>query len=118
MAGPVPPARLAALIELVETGRVSGPVAKDVFARMRATGRAAAEIVEAERLARVDDEAAIAAAVREVMAAHPKAVAEYRGGRTKTFGFLVGRAMRATAGRADPVRLTRRLREALDGEGT
>ena len=78
VAGPVPPARLAALIALVESGRVSGPVAKDVFARMRATGRQPAEIVEADQLGRVDDEAAIAAAIREVMAAHPRAVAEYR----------------------------------------
>ncbi len=116
VAGPVPPAGLAALIALVEAGRVSGPVAKEVFARMRATGHAAADIVEAEGLARVDDEAALAAVVRDVMAAHPKVVAECRRGRTKAFGFLVGQAMKATAGRADPVRLTRRLREALEDE--
>jgi aspartyl-tRNA(Asn)/glutamyl-tRNA(Gln) amidotransferase subunit B len=116
VAGPVPPARLAALIALVEQGRISGPVAKDVFARMRTTGRAAAAIVDAEGLARVDDEAAIEAVVKDVVAAHPKAVAEYRRGRTKTFGFLVGQAMKATAGRADPERLARRLRAALDRE--
>ena len=117
VAGPVPPGRLAGLIALAEAGRVSGPVAKDVFARMRATGRPADEIVEAEGLARVDDDAAVGAIVRDVVAAHPKAVGEYRRGKTKTFGFLVGQAMKATGGRADPERVARRLRDLLDGPG-
>ncbi len=113
VSGRVPPVRLAELTRLIDEGQISGPAAKDVFIHMVATGLGAAEIADREGLGRLDDEAALAQAVRAVVAVNTKAVADYRAGKRKAFGFLVGQAMKATGGRADPERLTRLLEAAL-----
>ncbi len=70
-------------------------------------GRTAEVIVAAEGLARIDDEEAIAAAVRQVIDANADAVAQYRAGKQQTFGFLVGQVMKATRGRRTPAASTR-----------
>ena len=113
---PLDPAALAGLIRLLDSGTITGPIAKDVFERMWASGRPAAEIVAAEGLARIDDEAAVRAAVREAIEANPAAAAQYRAGRTQTFGFLVGQVMKATRGKANPSLVNALLRRLLDGE--
>ena len=110
---PLRPEALAELIELIDTGSITGPVAKTVFEKMYDTGKSAAEIVEADGLGRIDDAAAIDAAVREVLSAHAGPVAEYRAGKTKTFGFLVGQVMKATAGKADPKHVNESVRRVL-----
>jgi aspartyl-tRNA(Asn)/glutamyl-tRNA(Gln) amidotransferase subunit B len=107
---------LAELVALADKGTITGPIAKDVFEKMYASGRRAAEIVEAEGLARIDDAAAIDAIVVEVLAGHASTVAEYRAGKTKTFGFLIGQVMKATAGKADPARVNQSVRRVLDGQ--
>jgi aspartyl-tRNA(Asn)/glutamyl-tRNA(Gln) amidotransferase subunit B len=109
------PQALAGLIRLIDTGKISGPIAKDVFDKMFASGRPAAEIVESEGLARVDDEDAITAAVQSVLDANPKAVAEFRAGKQQTFGFLVGQVMKATRGKANPTLVNDLLRRLLTG---
>ena len=111
---PMTPEALAGLIRLVESGTITGPVAKDVFEKMLATGRPAAEIVAAEGLARIDDEAAIERAVRQVIDAHPEPVAQYRGGKQQLFGFFVGQVMKATGGKANPARVNALMRRLLD----
>ncbi len=80
---------------------------------MYASGRSAAAIVEAEGLSRIDDQAAIEAAIRSVLDAHPKPVAEYRAGKQQTFGFLVGQVMKATRGKANPALVNDLLRRML-----
>ena len=108
------PAALGGLIRLVESGTISGPIAKDVFEKMYGSGRAAADIVEAEGLGRIDDESALEATVREVLARHPKAVDQYRAGKGQTFGFLVGQVMKATRGQANPELVNAILRRELE----
>jgi aspartyl-tRNA(Asn)/glutamyl-tRNA(Gln) amidotransferase subunit B len=110
----LPPDRLAGLVRLVEDGHISNSMAKVVFGRMLATGRAAPEIVEAEGLGRLDDIAALELAVQAVVEGHPKAAADYRAGKRKAFGFLVGQVMSATGGRADPETVRRLLESALE----
>ena len=105
---------LAELIALIDKGAISGPIAKEVFEKMYGSGRRAAEIVDAEGLARIDDPAAIDKVVSEVLEGHAATVAEYRAGKTKTFGFLVGQVMKATAGKADPARVNESVRRVLD----
>ena len=105
---------LAELIGLVESGAVSGSMAKDVFERMWETGRSAREIVHAENLSQIGDTGALSALVDEALAAQPDAVARYRAGRTGALGFLVGRIMRATRGQANPRLVDSLLRERLD----
>jgi len=105
---------LGELIALVDAGVITGPVAKDVFEKMYGSGRRAQEIVQAEGLARIDDAGAIDAMVRDVLGAHAATVAEYRAGKTKTFGFLVGQVMKAAAGKADPAKVNESVRRYLD----
>ena len=107
---------LAELIRLIDTGAITGPVAKEVFEKMYATGRSAGMIVEEEGLGRISDAAAIDRIVRDVLAAHPGPVAEYRAGKAKTFGFLIGQVMKATAGKADPARVNESVRRVLAGD--
>ena len=105
---------LGELIVLVDNGTITGPIAKDVFEKMYGSGRRAKEIVDAEGLARIDDAAAIDAMVRDVLAGHAPTVAEYRAGKTKTFGFLVGQVMKAAAGKADPAKVNESVRRFLE----
>jgi aspartyl-tRNA(Asn)/glutamyl-tRNA(Gln) amidotransferase subunit B len=106
--------RLAGLIALVEKGAISGSMAKDVFEKMFETGRTAATIVEADGLAQIDDESQIAALIGQVVAANADAVAQYRGGKASTFGFLVGQVMKAARGKANPRRVNELLKQTLD----
>jgi aspartyl-tRNA(Asn)/glutamyl-tRNA(Gln) amidotransferase subunit B len=84
---------------------------------MYGSGGRAREIVEAEGLARIDDHDAIERMVRETLQGHAATVAEYRAGKTKTFGFLVGQVMKAAAGKADPARVNAAVKRFLDGGG-
>ena len=107
---------VAALLALVEDGTINGKIAKEVFAKMVATGEPPKTIVEREGLAQVTDTAAIEAVVREVLAANPKQVEQYRGGKTAVLGFFVGQVMKATRGQANPKAVNEILR-ALLAEG-
>ena len=111
---PVAPGALAELVRLIDSGTISGAIAKEVFARMVDTGRAAAEIVAAEGLAQIGDESAIASAIRDVIANNGDAVAQYRAGKQQTFGFLVGQVMKATGGKANPKLANQLLKRELD----
>jgi aspartyl-tRNA(Asn)/glutamyl-tRNA(Gln) amidotransferase subunit B len=110
----IDPARLADLIGLVERGTISGSVAKEVFQKMYDTGATAEAVIAAEGLSQISDEGALLAAVRDVLAANPGPVAQYRGGKTKTFGFLVGQVMKATRGQGNPQLINDLLRRELD----
>ncbi|HYN05853.1 MAG TPA: Asp-tRNA(Asn)/Glu-tRNA(Gln) amidotransferase subunit GatB [Vicinamibacterales bacterium] len=111
---PIRPDALAELAGLTERGVVSSSVAKEVFEKMWATGRPAAVIVEEEGLGQIGDEAALAAVITDVLARHPDAVAQFRAGKQATFGFLVGQAMKASGGKANPKLVSDALRKALE----
>jgi aspartyl-tRNA(Asn)/glutamyl-tRNA(Gln) amidotransferase subunit B len=112
---PVPAAALADLIRLVDDGTISGKIAKTVFEEMARGGGPPRPIVERLGLVQIVDERAIREAIDRVLRENPGPAADYRGGKAKAFGFLVGQVMRATAGRASPALVNRLLREALDG---
>jgi aspartyl-tRNA(Asn)/glutamyl-tRNA(Gln) amidotransferase subunit B len=111
---PLTPDALAGLIRLVDSGTISGPTAKEVFEKMYASGRSAQAIVEADGLARIDDEAAVQAAVGKVLAAHADAVAQYRAGKKQTYGFLVGQVIKSMGGKANPALVNALVRRELD----
>jgi aspartyl-tRNA(Asn)/glutamyl-tRNA(Gln) amidotransferase subunit B len=113
-ASPVGARRLAGLLRLIERGTISGAIAKGVFDTMFASGREAAEIVEAEGLTQIDDGAHILELIASVLSRNADAVAQYRAGKASTFGFLVGQVMKATAGKANPKRVNELLKQALD----
>jgi aspartyl-tRNA(Asn)/glutamyl-tRNA(Gln) amidotransferase subunit B len=108
------PEALAGLIALIDKGTISNAIAKDVFARMYDSGRTADEVVAAEGLAQIDDEAALVGVVRDVMASNADAVAQYRSGNNKPFGFLVGQVMKGTGGKANPKLANQLLKRELD----
>jgi aspartyl-tRNA(Asn)/glutamyl-tRNA(Gln) amidotransferase subunit B len=112
-ASPIAADRLAGLLSLVEQGTISGSIAKGVFEKMLATGRAADEIVAADGLTQIDDESQIAALIADVLATHADPVAQYRAGKASAFGFLVGQVMKAGGGKANPKRVNELLRKAL-----
>ena len=105
---------LAELAGLTEAGAISSSVAKEVFEKMWATGRRAGAIVDEEGLGQIGDDAAVAAIVADVLAGHPDAVAQFRAGKQATFGFLVGQAMKASGGKANPKVVSDALRKALE----
>jgi aspartyl-tRNA(Asn)/glutamyl-tRNA(Gln) amidotransferase subunit B len=112
---PLPAERLAGLIRLIDKGTISSSIAKDVFARMYDSGRSADEIVETEGLAQIGDESELTAIVRSVITANADAVAQYRGGKMQTFGFLVGQVMKGSKGKANPKVANELLRKELGG---
>jgi aspartyl-tRNA(Asn)/glutamyl-tRNA(Gln) amidotransferase subunit B len=111
---PLAPRALAGLIALVDKGTISSSIAKDVFARMYDSGRSADEVVASEGLAQIGDEGALEGVIRDVLGAQADAVAQYRAGKTSTFGFLVGQVMKATGGKANPKLASELLRRELD----
>ncbi len=112
--GSADPAELAALVKLVADGAISGTNAKEVFAEHFASGTSVASIVEARGFRQISDAGALGAAIDEVLAANPAAVADYRAGTTAVVGFLVGQVMKATRGQANAVMVQTALRERLD----
>ena len=93
---------LAALIAAVKAGRVNHQAARKVFAHMVATGDAPEAAIAASGLEQISDEARLAEIVRDVLAAQPKAVADWRAGKDKVLHALKGEVMRATRGTANP----------------
>ena len=107
---PVGPDRLGALIRLADGGTVSSTAAQEVFQRMLTDDRDPREIVDAEGLAQVSDDARLRHWVDGALAEHPDEAERLRAGETKLIGFFVGAAMRASGGQADP----ERVREILE----
>jgi aspartyl-tRNA(Asn)/glutamyl-tRNA(Gln) amidotransferase subunit B len=110
---PITPVALAGLIVIVDTGTISSTVAKDVFATIYESGRAAAEIVAAEGLAQISDASSLEPMVARVVAAHPDIVAEIRAGKDRKFQFLVGLVMKETKGKGDPKLVTELIQAAI-----
>ena len=99
---PVPPRALGELIKLIDDGAISGTVGKDVFEKMFTSGDAPGVIIEREGLTQISDSAAIENLVRGVIDENPDQVAEYRAGKDKVIGWMVGQIMKASRGQANP----------------
>ncbi len=111
---PVSSAALGELVGLVADSTISGRIAKDVFAEMFETGQSASAIVESRGLRQISDRGAVSAMIDSVMMRESGKVAEYRGGKSKLFGFFVGQVMKESRGKADPKVVNALLREKLD----
>ncbi len=107
------PAWLAEIVRLVDAGRVNTSTGKALLDKVETTGRSPQEIVAAEGLAKVDDEAAIRVVVEEVIAASPDEVASYRGGKRGLLGWFVGQVMKKMQGKADAQKARAILEELL-----
>jgi aspartyl-tRNA(Asn)/glutamyl-tRNA(Gln) amidotransferase subunit B len=110
---PVSAGNLAELLGLIQKGSISGKMGKDILAAMFASGKSANEVMAEKGLEQINDTEKIAAVVREIMAANPKQVEQYRSGKTATLGWFVGQVMKATRGQANPPLVQEILKKEL-----
>lgn len=111
---PVPSEELAKLLKLIDSGLISGKIAKTVFEEMVSSGKAPYDIVREKGLEQITDNDAIFEAVQKVLAAHNNEVESYKAGKTKLLGFFVGQVMKATQGKANPKMVNEVLRKMLE----
>lgn len=112
---PVPPEHVGELVGLLQSGELSGKLAKEIFPKMFADGLGPKAIMERDCLKQISDTGALDKIIDEVLAANPKQVEQYKGGKTAVMGFLVGQVMRASKGQANPAALNELLKVKLDG---
>jgi aspartyl-tRNA(Asn)/glutamyl-tRNA(Gln) amidotransferase subunit B len=112
-AAPVSGQQLGGLLKRIQDGTISGKIAKEVFDAMWLGEGDADSIIEKRGLQQISDADAIGQVVAEVLAANPAIVAEYRAGKEKAFHALVGKAMAATKGKANPAQVNALLRKKL-----
>ena len=110
---PVSPSALVDLLKLIESGTISGNIAKGVFEEMYRTQKSAGSIVEEKGLKQITDSSAIEKIVAEVIQANPGQVEEFKRGKEKVLGFLVGQVMKASKGKANPGIVNKLLKEKM-----
>ena len=106
-------AHLAKLIELLDAGTINQTVAKEVFEQIFREDIDPEQYVEAHGLKMVNDDNLLRTVVEQVIAANPQSVADYRGGKEKALGFLVGQTMKQMKGKANPGAVNKMLKELL-----
>jgi len=99
---PIPPEALDELVNLIDSGKISGKQGKEVFAEMFATGKDAAAIVKEKGIEQLSDLSAIEKLCDEVIAANPKPVADFRAGNAASLNFLKGQVLKLSKGKANP----------------
>jgi aspartyl-tRNA(Asn)/glutamyl-tRNA(Gln) amidotransferase subunit B len=109
----VRPTHLQQLLGLIQTGAVSGKMAKQIFEAMFSASDPQLALEEAKKSSQITDESELEALVDRVISENAKSVADYKAGRQQAFGFLVGQAMKLSGGRANPARLNTLLREKI-----
>ena len=110
---PVSAEHLGELVKLIHSGELSGKLAKEVFPKMFSSGESAGRIVENEGLKQISDTGALDKIIEDVIAANPKQVEQYKGGKTSVINFLVGQAMKATRGQANVTVVTDLFKQKL-----
>lgn len=110
----VTPAMLSEMIELIETGAISGKIAKIVMEEMEVSGKSPGKIVAEKGLVQISDTSAIEAEIDKVIALNADQVADYKAGKDKVIGWFVGQIMKATRGKANPGVVNKILKEKLD----
>ena len=102
------------LLNLIKDGVISGKIAKDVFLKAFDSGDQPSDIVEKEGLKQISDTGSLEPLIRDIVAANPKSVADYKAGKKKALGFLVGQVMKETKGQANPGMVNQLLTKVLD----
>ncbi len=110
---PIAPENLGELVALIGKGEITGKLAKEIFSKMLSTGDPAPLIMEREGLKQIGDTGALSKILDEVLAANIKQVEQYKSGKTAVIGFLVGQAMKASRGQANPATINEMLKARL-----
>jgi len=114
-ASSIKPGHLAEMLDLVENGTLSGPLAKTVFEEMFSSGKTAAAVVAERGLVQISDSGELAIIVDKVIADNDKAIADYRAGKETSITFLIGQAMKASRGKANPAVVRKIIVDKLGG---
>ncbi len=110
----VTPENLAGMLKLIDNGTISGKIAKTVFEEIFQTGKSAEAIVKEKGLVQIADEDALGQIIDKVIEENPGAVSDFKAGKGKAIGFLVGQVMRHTKGRANPQMVNEMLKKKLE----
>lgn len=105
---------LAALIDMVESKEINRTIAKTVFQEMFDQDLDPRQYVKEHGLGMVADDGALRKAIEQVMEENPQSVADYKSGKTKAMGYLVGQTMKAMKGKADPASVSSMVKEMLE----
>jgi len=111
----ISPKNLTDMLKQIDKGVISGKIAKTVFEEMFATGNDPEQIIKEKGLIQITDEGVLAEIVKEVVGKNSKVADDYRAGKGKALGFLVGQVMKATKGKANPELVNKLLKEILLG---
>lgn len=106
---------LVALIKLVDEGKISSKIAKDIFADV-VDGQSPAEVIKSKGLSQISDTTELEAIIKRLVEDNPKAAADYQNGNTKALGFFVGQVMKETKGQANPSVVNTILLQYLQGK--
>ncbi|WP_027308605.1 Asp-tRNA(Asn)/Glu-tRNA(Gln) amidotransferase subunit GatB [Caloramator sp. ALD01] len=109
----VQPKHLSKLIELINNGTITGTIAKKVFKDMFETGDDPEKIVKEKGMVQISDENAIRDIVNKVLDENPQSVEDFKNGKTKAMGFVVGQVMKASKGKANPQLVNKLVEEEL-----
>jgi aspartyl-tRNA(Asn)/glutamyl-tRNA(Gln) amidotransferase subunit B len=109
----ITPKQFANLVRLIDENIISGKIAKTVLQIMMETGKDPEDIIKEKGLIQITDESQIREVAKKVIQANPKPVKDYKGGKEKSFGFLIGQIMKETKGKANPELLNKILKEEL-----
>ena len=112
---PIPPGHLAALICKIDSGEISGKIAKTVFEEIFRTSEDPLVTIKRLGLVQISDKASLAAIIDKILAANPKQLSDYRSGKEKLFGYFVGQVMKETRGQANPQAVNELLRKKIAG---
>lgn len=107
------PENLTGMIKLIENGTISSKIAKTVFRELIEHGGDAEKIVKEKGLVQISDEGALLKIVNETLDANPQSIEDFKGGKSKATGFLVGQIMKATKGQANPQLVNKILAEEI-----
>ena len=113
-ASKISPSQLVQMLKMIDAGTISGKIAKTVFEEMFKTGNDPAQVVKEQGLVQISDAGELEALAQKIIAANPKSVADYLGGKEQAIGYLVGQMMKETKGRANPGMVNELLRKELD----
>lgn len=107
------PQSLAGMIKLIENGTISSKIAKTVFKELVENGGEAEEIVKAKGLVQISDEGALLKVIAEALDNNPQSIEDFKAGKQKATGFLVGQIMKATKGQANPQLVNKLLMQEI-----
>ncbi|SDO31171.1 aspartyl/glutamyl-tRNA(Asn/Gln) amidotransferase subunit B [Psychrobacillus sp. OK028] len=107
------PANLSGMIKLISDGTISSKIAKKVFKELADNGGDAAEVVKAKGLVQISDEGALREIVTATLDANPQSIEDFKNGKDRAIGFLVGQIMKATKGQANPPLVNKILNEEI-----